>query len=102
MRKTVLVFVVIGVVMVAGCAGNLDPKKIAKGAKMVKDFMDNHPNASLGASLVKDADIRSECKNQQLEVKDYWKVVAEDSDSNTKVTAWIDLGKQEVVCVYLG
>ena len=98
-NNTLIILVLVAVVFVSGCINGFDPTEIAKSSSAVKAFLAEYPNAKVVASLVSKADIREPCENQNLEIKDYWKVSIQDPDTKLEIKAWIDADTKQAVCV---
>jgi hypothetical protein len=89
--------------MTSGCIQ--DPESIAMTHPIVKDFLEEYPNAEVKmthyseqqASNIIDI-IREDCGNPYLEAKNYYKVTIEDDESGLSVLSWIDWDNKIVTC----
>jgi hypothetical protein len=102
----VLLSVLAGIVLVSGCTG-LDPTAIAKGNAMIKQFLNEHPNAKIVAthfSAEQSANIinqiRQDCDNPYINQKEFYRVTITDPDTNLYAVVWIDWKTQTVECAY--
>ncbi len=98
-NKLILVLILTTIVLISSCAGTFDAAEIAKANNVVKQFLLDYPQAELTASLVKNISIQEACKNEQLEIKDYWKVEIFDPNAKVTVKAYIDPSTKEAVCI---
>ncbi len=98
-NNILIVLVFVAVVFVSGCIQGFDATSIAKSSEAVKAFLAEYPNAKVVASIVNNANIRGECENSDIPIKNYWKVSLQDPDSDISVNAWIDADTQQAVCV---
>ncbi len=102
MQSPALVFSVIAAVLVSGCTGN-DATSMIKALPEVQQFLNAHPNADITAvfydiktvSMVID-DIVADC-GKQMEIRDYWKIVVKENDS--EITVWVDGKTNKPLCM---
>jgi hypothetical protein len=96
-----IAFLILAAILIAGCTiapGVTNPEQIARSSAEVKAFMGEYPRATVIATLFSNISISGECGNPQLPIADYWKVVVDDPDTNTTMTAYIDRATQTTVC----
>ncbi len=102
-RHSILSLSLIGILLVAGCAG-LGPEALAKALPDVQKFLSDHPNADitvalLGPDNMKDIAplLKDSCPQVSAE-NSYYKVLVKDSDTNSVITIWIDAKSSQTIC----
>ena len=105
-RSLILLSVLAVIIAFSGCTG-LDPTAIATSNSMIKQFMNEHPNAQIKVTHFTAAQskniidqIRQDCDNPYLDEKDYYRVNVTDPDTNFYATIWIDWNNRTVECVF--
>jgi hypothetical protein len=102
----VLLSVISIIVFVSGCTG-LDPTAIAKGNAMIKQFLNEHPNAKIvtthfsteqSANIIDQ--IRRDCDSPYINQKEFYRVTITDPDTNFYAVVWVDWKTQTVECAY--
>lgn len=98
--------IITGIILVSGCTG-IDPTTIAKSNAMIKQFLNEHPNAKIVAthfsanqSRTMIDQIRNECDNPGIEEKEFYRVTITDPDTNFYAVVWIDWKTQTIECAY--
>lgn len=96
----------ITVIVVSGCLG-FDAASIAKTNSMMKDFLNEHPNAQVrvshysarqAASVIED--IRRDCENPNISQKEFYGVKVTDPETNFYAVAWIDAETSKIECAF--
>ncbi|MBU0530391.1 MAG: hypothetical protein KKC05_01845 [Nanoarchaeota archaeon] len=92
------------IVSISGCT-TLNPEDLAFANPLVKQFMDDYPNAEIHITHFTAEqseqileNISAQCGNPFITTKDYYRVTIDDPDSGLEVVAWIDWEKQEIEC----
>ena len=102
-RHSILSLSILGILLVAGCAG-AGPEALAKALPDVQKFLSDHPNADitvalLGPDNMKDIAplLKDSCPAISAD-NSYYKVLVKDSDTNSVITIWIDSKSSQTVC----
>src|SRR3989344_6086729 len=102
MQNRFLSLLLLGIVLVAGCT-NTQIDAFLKAYPAAKAFTDQYPDAKINTVFVDQKtvvaqllDISKECG--VIPFSDYYKSVIDDSDSNTKLTVWMDAKTYKIVC----
>jgi len=105
-RPLILLSVLAVIIAFSGCIG-LDPTALATSNSMIKQFMDEHPNAEIKVTHFTAAQsknmidqIRKDCDNPYIDEKEFYRVNVTDPDTNFYATVWIDWGTKTVECVF--
>lgn len=105
-RALIPVIFVAAVVASSGCL-SIDPEAFARTMPMVKEFLEEHPNAELhivhySASEAEGIldQIKEDCGKTTIEAKEYYFVNLTDPDTDLMIRAWIDWETQTVECIY--
>jgi hypothetical protein len=95
-RFVIPLVLVAAVVISSGCTG-LDPTAFAKTIPMVKQFLDEHPNAELKIIHYTEQEseaildqIKEDCGKLSVEPKEYYFVNITDSSTGLVLRAWFD------------
>jgi len=108
MKKLIPLLILGFIIFVSGCTslGEMGVENLVKQTGLVKSFLQENPNADITISKLTSDDvsriideIREKC-GSHIEVKPYWRVYIEDPDINSKITSWVDVETQEIVCGY--
>jgi len=106
MKRINLVFgsVLICVVFLSGCL-NISPEALAMANPLVKQFMEQYPNAKITVTHFTAEqsgqileNISAECGNPYMTAKEYYRINIDDPDSGLKVIAWVDWETKNIEC----
>src|SRR3989338_10587368 len=102
MQNHFIALLLLGIVLIAGCT-NTQIDAFLKAYPAAKAFTDQYPDAKINTVFVDQKtvvaqllDISKECG--VIPFSDYYKSVIDDSDSNTKLTVWMDAKTYKIVC----
>jgi hypothetical protein len=105
MRKLVFLLPVL-IVLVSGCV-NISPEDLARASPVVRQFLEEHPNAKIVATHFTQSQaesmldvIKQDCDNPYLEPKEFYRFTVEDNETGFKAVVWIDWENQIVECAY--
>jgi eight-cysteine-cluster-containing protein len=105
-RSLVLLSILAIVILASGCTG-LDPQALATSNSMIKQFMNEHPNAKIvvthfSASQVKNIidQIRSDCDNPYIDEKEFYRVTINDTQTSFYAVVWIDWTNKTIECAF--
>ena len=97
-------FLLVAVIFSSGCI-NIDPQSIALTNPMIKQFLDEHPNAEITATHLSSAqtenyvdEIRTECGNPYFDAKEMYRININDPDTNLRSVVWVDWEGKIVEC----
>ncbi len=103
--KLLLPIFLVTVILSSGCV-NINPQALALANPMIKQFLDEHPNAEVRVThYTKDQaknilnEIRNDCNNEYIETKDLYLVNITDSETSLYAVVWIDGITKELECV---
>ncbi len=98
------VIIIMSIFIVSGCV-NVNPESLAFASPLVKQFMDEYPNAKITAThFTKEQSARilenitAECGNPYINAREYYRITIDDPDSGMRVVAWIDWENREIEC----
>jgi len=101
-----LIVFLIPVVMSSGCI-NIDPSTIAMANPLIQGFLEEHPNADIRAThySAEEAEsmleeIRSDCDNEYIGAKEFYKVNITDPDTDFYAIVWIDWETKNIECAW--
>ncbi|MCX6817510.1 MAG: hypothetical protein NTU57_01490 [Candidatus Aenigmarchaeota archaeon] len=106
MKKISFVFGIslVFVVFLSGCI-NVSPEALAMANPLVKQFMEQYPNAKITVNhFTKDQsaqileNISAECGNPYITAKEFYRISIDDPDSGLKALAWIDWETRGIEC----
>ncbi len=106
MKKINLVLgsLLICVVFLSGCL-NISPEALAMANPLVKQFMEQYPNAKITVTHFTAEqsgqileNISAECGNPYMTAKEYYRISIDDPDSGLKAIAWVDWETKNIEC----
>ncbi|MBN2043367.1 MAG: eight-cysteine-cluster domain-containing protein [Candidatus Aenigmarchaeota archaeon] len=96
--------IVLSVVFISGCV-NISPEALALANPLVKQFMEEYPNAQITMTHFTEnqssnilENISAECGNPYIEAKEYYRITMNDPDSGLSVVAWVDWETKDIEC----
>jgi len=103
-QSALIAALLVFIIVTSGCV-NIDPEAIAMSHPVIKQFMEEHPNANLKVNHYTESEvsdiieiIRDECQKEEIEPKEFYLVNITDEGFNA--IAWIDGGEQVVECAF--
>jgi hypothetical protein len=106
MRHYFVLSLLLLVLLSSGCL-NLDPQAMALANPMIKEFLDEHPNADIKITHFSAEDsesileqIRADCENEYIGAKEFYKVNIEDPDTDFYAVVWVDWESKIVECAW--
>ncbi len=105
MRNSVLPLSLIFLIILSSGCLNLDPQALALANPMIKEFLEEHPNADIKithfsaeqAEGILDS-IRADCENEYIGAKEFYRVNITDPDTNFYAVVWVDWESKNVEC----
>jgi hypothetical protein len=108
MKQLLVVLSVLSVLIISGCASDLNPRDIAIAHPIVKQFLEDHPNAEIKLTYFTENqsmniidEIRDDCDNQYIEPKVFYKVTVTDEVEDLSALAWMDWEEKIVICAII-
>ncbi len=102
----VLIALMFPVVLASGCI-NIDPSTIAMANPLIQGFLEEHPNAEIRATHFSASEaenileeIRSDCGNEYVGAKEFYKVNITDPDTDFYAVVWIDWESRSIECAW--
>ena len=104
MKKKIFAILILIIIFISGCA-SINPEDISKSNPIVRNFLKDYPNAEIKTTHFTKAQsqniistIRSDCGNDQLELKEYYKITISEPESGLSVLAWLNWDDKVVEC----
>jgi hypothetical protein len=108
MKQLLVVVSVLSILIISGCASDLNPRDIARAHPVVKQFLQEHPNAEIllthfteNQSVNIIEDVREDCNNPYIEPTRLYKVTVTDEVEELSVLAWLDWETKTVLCAMI-
>jgi hypothetical protein len=106
--KASLPIFLVAVIVISGCASDISPRDIAKAHPVVKQFLEEHPNAEIMLTYFSENqsvniidEVRGDCNNPYIEPKNLYKVTVIDDVDELSVLAWLDWEEKIVLCAII-